>query len=605
VAEKISRHFVWFLLALAGFAVFFELGRMDIVDDNEGQRATPPREMLRTGNFVIPTINEKDYLSKPPLLYWAIAGLYTITGTVTPFTARIPTALCFIALIMCTYFCVRREVGEETARWSAVAMLVTPYALQRARYAGLDIPLTLTTFLAIMAFWGVCRSESARRTAVLTTLGGIALGAAALLKGPVPFIFLAIAWLAQTAATSPDLGLWLKRALKWTAACFVLETVLKLLVLVVPSLMAHVRFPVALSLATLVWIVLAWRHGDERRTRYLMALIAIGVLGALIAAPWGVAVIMKKGWPFVVALIHSESLDRTHTATAINSGHPFYYLFGLPAMLAPWGFLLPCLFSKQLWQRGTPLYRFSLFVGGLTLVIFSLIAGKEYEYILPGAIFLIIASGFLLAERSQSWLESWVRTWVRKWQEIMLALLTIGAVGMLIYIVIVQHFPVLIAEAAIFAAVAVGVAYYGKKHPARRTPCLVVVALCAILAGLLSQAFHKTGKNSYKTIATLTGDLVRAGYDVEAVKMTSAFDVYPGFAFYANVRVPTLIDPETSRKKLEGNEPYFGVLRERILEEASPPLPEKLTKPLLGPYTKKDIIIIGNRPLPKRDSAPH
>lgn len=196
-----SARFIWILLLLALFTAFFEIGRRDVVEDNEGQRATPPAEMLRTGNFLIPTLNGKDYLAKPPLLYWAVAGVYAATGTISPVTARIPTALCFVILVLCIYGFTRREAGEMAARWSALAVMISPYVVDRARYTELDIPLTLATFLAILSFRAACCAQSRQRTAAFTGLSGLTLGAAILLKGPVPLLFLCAAWLAQLIVT--------------------------------------------------------------------------------------------------------------------------------------------------------------------------------------------------------------------------------------------------------------------------------------------------------------------------------------------------------------------------------------------------------------------
>ena len=153
-------------MGLAFFTAFFEIGRRDVVDDNEGQRAAPPAEMLRRGDFIIPTINEDDYLKKPPLIYWMIAGVYALTGVISPVTARIPTAISFVVLVIGVYLYARRTMGESAARWGALALVTCPYLVDRGRYAELDTPLTLATFLAVIAFWKACDAPNGRsRTA--------------------------------------------------------------------------------------------------------------------------------------------------------------------------------------------------------------------------------------------------------------------------------------------------------------------------------------------------------------------------------------------------------------------------------------------------------
>ena len=597
MAKISSLRFLGLLLALALFAALFELGRRDVVTDNEGQRATPPAEMLRTGDFVIPTINGKDYLSKPPLLYWVIAGVYKLTGTISPVTARLPTALCFVALVLGIYLAVRREAGEMPARWAAVAFLASPYVLERARCAGLDVPLTLAVFFALVLYRAACRSEAAVRTALLTALAGVALGAAILLKGPAPFLFLAAACLAQLAVNDEGRQQWIKPGIYGTLAALGLGVLLWLATAVAPGALQWLRFPVALALLAAIWVVLAWRQGDPGRARFVWLFLATTAVGLAVAAPWCAAVVSRKGWPYVWQLLQSETLERTHTATAINSGHPLYYFIGLIGMLAPWGLLLHCQLSRSLWLRGTPLYRFSVLSAWLSVCAFSLIAGKEYEYVLPAVPFLLIATGHHLSEITAGAPEAWVTRWTRVWRDAMLGFLAVAGVGVALYAAATERHPVLIVEAAILAAVTLALGWHGWKHEARRLGCVAGMALCVILIGLLSQAYHFTGQHSHKTIARTAADLLRRGYDVEAVKMTTAFDVFPGFAFYAGINVPTVLNPARVRDKLRGASPYFCVLRAQFLAQASGQ-DDAFAQPLLGPY-RKGLVLIGNRPLPE------
>lgn len=597
MANIASLRFLAFLLALALCATLFEIGRRDVVTDNEGQRATPPAEMLRTGDFVIPTINGKDYLSKPPLLYWAIAGVYKLTGSISPLTARLPTALCCVALVLGVYLVVRREAGEMPARWAAVAFLACPYVLERARCAGLDVPLTLAVFLAVILYRAACRSQAAARTALLTALAGIALGTAILLKGPAPFVFLAGACLAQLAVNDQARNHWIKPGIYGTLAALGLGVLLWLATAVAPGALQWLRFPVALVLMAALWVVLAWRQGGPHRARFVWLFLATIAVGLAVAAPWCAAVVSQKGWPYVWQLLRSESLERTHTATAINSGHPLYYFIGLIGMLAPWGLLLHCHFSRSLWLRGTPFYRFSVLTAWLSVFAFSMIAGKEYEYVLPAVPFLLIATAHHLSEITAGAPEAWVTRWTRVWRDVMLGFLAVAGVGVALYAAATERHPVLIAEAAVLAAVTVALGWHGWKHEARRLGCIAGMALCVILIGLLSQAYHYTGQRSYKTIARTTADLLRQGYDVEAVKMTTAFDVFPGFAFYAGTNVPTVVNPTRVYEKLRGHSPYFCVLRAKLLSQAAGQ-DNEFARPLLGPY-RKGLALIGNRPLPE------
>jgi 4-amino-4-deoxy-L-arabinose transferase-like glycosyltransferase len=611
-----SLRFLLILLALAVFTAFYDLGRRDVVDDNEGQRATPPAEMLRHHRYIIPTINGKDYLAKPPLLYWAIAGVYRLTGDVAPLTARIPAALSFVALVLCVYVFTRREAGENAARWSALAVMLSPYVIDRARYAELDVPLTLATFLAIMALRAACRPGPAAQSTRAVLLGGVALGAAILLKGPVPFLFLLGAWLALLLLANESQASWLRPGAYATGVAFALAVIMSVLSFLVPG---AIRVPVALLLFLLVWTAVAWRFGGAARSRSLAMFLAICGMGILVAAPWALAVLATEGWPFVDRLIHSEVLERTHTATRINGGLPIYYLIGLLGMLVPWGLLLPCQLSKTSWQRGPSLYRFAILSGWLSVLIFSLIAGKEYEYVLPAVPLLCIGVGCQLAAVSDA-AENWSARWMRIWRDAMIPFLGLLAIGFLVATFVKS--PDLRIRALVFAAFAVAAGVYGWKHAPHRLPAIAAMTLAVLFLWTFSQDYRYTGNRSYKWIATVTGNLLRAGYEVEAVKMTAAYDVFPAFAYYAAADIPAAVDVqgvlaemkgqprdaimmaialkagERVRSKLEGDQPYYCVLVEDQLTKANLPLREDFKKPLLGPYTTKNVVLIGNRPIP-------
>src|SRR5690349_8817732 len=78
------------LLAIAVF--FFHLGSYGLWEPDEARYAEIAREMLATGNFVVPHLNYVAYIEKPPLLYWTTALAFYLFG-INQFAARIVPAL--------------------------------------------------------------------------------------------------------------------------------------------------------------------------------------------------------------------------------------------------------------------------------------------------------------------------------------------------------------------------------------------------------------------------------------------------------------------------------------------------------------------------------
>ncbi len=72
------------LLLLTGLAY-------PLIDQDETRYAEIPREMVATGNWIMPQLNFEPYYDKPPLLYWLCAASYSVLG-VSEASARLVPA---------------------------------------------------------------------------------------------------------------------------------------------------------------------------------------------------------------------------------------------------------------------------------------------------------------------------------------------------------------------------------------------------------------------------------------------------------------------------------------------------------------------------------
>lgn len=581
-------------LALIGLVtlglLFFELGRMDVVTDNEGQRAAPPAEMLRTGDYLVPTLNGEIYLAKPPLLYWVIAGVYTLAGEVNEFFARTPTALCGAALVLSVYLVFRRRLGEAPARYAALGTLAAPYILERARIAELDVPLVLATFWCVMLSESAWTATGTARRVRFALLAAVALAAAAMLKGPVPFLFLGAAFLAHSIVESDEASTILARGIKWSALAIAvgfLHYGVTLLGLLFRQNWSF-PFPVALVIFAGAWTWLAVRHARGPLLRALPGLLFTLIAGIILIAPYAFAVVHREGWDFVSRLLHSEVLDRTHTATNINSGSPFYYLLIAPFMIAPLGLLMPLQFSKLEWREGGRDYRFALLMPWLSIGIFSLIAGKEYEYILPCLPVMLGVAGWHVARGTGGLLVDWEARWFALMQRALTVILGVGGVGIVIYAAVTYPIPLLWAETAGFAALVLLLALSRVDarldRPARA--CLALAVL--VIAGLNIRSFHYQGKKSPQELARLCGDLARAGVPIESSK------IFPAFTFYAAHPITEVLDPAVVQARLRGDAPYFFLTLDRFVAQFEGSV--DIHVPYQSErYGSKKLVLLGNR----------
>jgi len=76
------------------FLIIFALGlylpyiELKEFQGEEGRRALVALQMLETRNFLIPNILGEPYFNKPPLFYWLLALVFSITNNCSEFVAR-------------------------------------------------------------------------------------------------------------------------------------------------------------------------------------------------------------------------------------------------------------------------------------------------------------------------------------------------------------------------------------------------------------------------------------------------------------------------------------------------------------------------------------
>jgi len=149
-----------------------------LTDRTEARYAEIAREMLTSGNWLIPTLDQVPHLSKPPLTTWLMAGSMGLLGR-NEVAARLPGVLAFLGTIVLVARLAALLTDRKYAAWAAFV-----YGLSLAPLVGSFYPSTDT----LLAFF-----ETAAATAyVMHRMGHpqargwffLSLGAAFLTKGP-------------------------------------------------------------------------------------------------------------------------------------------------------------------------------------------------------------------------------------------------------------------------------------------------------------------------------------------------------------------------------------------------------------------------------------
>jgi 4-amino-4-deoxy-L-arabinose transferase-like glycosyltransferase len=82
-----SRRLIWILWMTLAAVWFGTLEQRALVRPDEGRYAEIPREMVASGDWLTPRLNEFKYFEKPALQYWATAAGYKLFGE-SEWTAR-------------------------------------------------------------------------------------------------------------------------------------------------------------------------------------------------------------------------------------------------------------------------------------------------------------------------------------------------------------------------------------------------------------------------------------------------------------------------------------------------------------------------------------
>lgn len=172
------------------YVLFFRLGERGFENKDTLWYVEIAWEMLRSGDWVVPRFNTVIFTEKPILFIWCVSFFSWLAGEITPFTARLPSALAALGCVGLTCSLGNR-IFSHRAGLLAGFILCTSYAFAwEARTCMVDMLFTFFVTWALYLFWrGLGEGFVRKRQFILMY---IASGLAALTKGPLGVAFLAI-----------------------------------------------------------------------------------------------------------------------------------------------------------------------------------------------------------------------------------------------------------------------------------------------------------------------------------------------------------------------------------------------------------------------------
>jgi 4-amino-4-deoxy-L-arabinose transferase-like glycosyltransferase len=177
-----------FLIVVLTWAAIYlpALGTLEIKGE-EGRRILPAIAMLETGDYIVPQVGSERYFSKPPLVNWLVAASFKIFGTRNEWTARLPSALCVLAVAIAFLTVARASLGASGSIVAALIWLTNFGIIEKGRLIEIEalyVSLFALAFICWLSWW-----EQGRSPWLTWTAPWIFLGLGWLAKGPAHVIF--------------------------------------------------------------------------------------------------------------------------------------------------------------------------------------------------------------------------------------------------------------------------------------------------------------------------------------------------------------------------------------------------------------------------------
>jgi 4-amino-4-deoxy-L-arabinose transferase-like glycosyltransferase len=173
------------ILAVSCVFFFYNLGSYSLKEPDEGRYAEIPREMVESGDYLVPHLNYVRYFEKPPLLYWMTALSFKAFGA-NEWSFRTPNALVAFFCVLVTYLFAARWFGYRTALLSSLMLISSFGFFALAHIVTTDMLLAVLLFISLLCFYEFYRRE---RPLFLYFFFAL-LALAVLAKGPVALILM-------------------------------------------------------------------------------------------------------------------------------------------------------------------------------------------------------------------------------------------------------------------------------------------------------------------------------------------------------------------------------------------------------------------------------
>lgn len=293
---------------------------VSFVDRDEGWYAQVCREMLETGDWLVPRYLGEVWLAKPPLSYWLVTASFKLFG-VGEWQGRLVPVLASTINVLLVGALASSMYGRRVGLWAGLLFITSGLPAVVGKMLLTDPVMLTCTLMAVLTHWRIVTRGLPHRRAILYWL---AIGLGMLAKGPATLVFAGAFALAL---------IWTKQRQGWL----------------------------------LDWRWWAWMP-----------------LAGLVAGPWYVYIARYAGSTLVSQFFWYEVFARIANTPHGHGGPPGQYLLLSLAGLLPWTFFVPgALLASFKQRRGAPTCRLLLVWLAIPWIILELIHSKLPHYVMP------------------------------------------------------------------------------------------------------------------------------------------------------------------------------------------------------------------------------
>ena len=162
-------------------------GRTPLWDRDEPRYCQATREMLATGDYIVPRFNGQERFNKPILIYWLMCGSRRVLAD-GEFAYRLPSVLAGTLTVIVTCVLGSRMFGPRVGLWAGLILAVAPLVVVESKLATPDATLAALTTLGMWALYRACTEPEARKANAWAVAFWVATAAGTLTKGPMAVV---------------------------------------------------------------------------------------------------------------------------------------------------------------------------------------------------------------------------------------------------------------------------------------------------------------------------------------------------------------------------------------------------------------------------------